>query len=91
MGSGSGSGSGAGAEAISEQLWDLISFEISRCVLEILDNCLGAFHAEIMAIIGAHTLSFQDFHAYGACHNSKPERRKSSGAEDVMYSNTTIV
>ena len=37
-----------------------------RCILEILDERLGAFHAEVMAIIGPHTLSFWEFCAYGA-------------------------
>ena len=37
-----------------------------RCILEILDERLGAFHAEVMAIIGVRTLSFREFHAFGA-------------------------
>ena len=34
--------------------------------MEILDELLGAFHAEVMAIIGACTLSSCEFRACGA-------------------------
>ena len=33
-GSSSGSGSGAGTEPISEKMWEFISSEITRCILE---------------------------------------------------------
>ena len=32
-------------------------------VLEILDERLGAFHVEVMVIVGARTLSFSEFRA----------------------------
>ena len=57
-GSGSNSGAGAGAEPISEQLWEFISSEISRSILKILNEHVGAFRAEIMYVVRAHTLSF---------------------------------
>ena len=34
--------------------------------LEILDECLGVFCVEVMAIVGSCTLSFCEFRAYGA-------------------------
>ena len=34
--------------------------------MEILDERMGAFRTEMMGIMGAHTLSFHEFHACGA-------------------------
>ena len=75
---GSGSGSGVGIELISEQMWEFISSEITRGILEqtlvifgsikegileILDERFGTFPTEVMDITGAHTLSFREFRA----------------------------
>ena len=71
-------GSGAGTEPISEQMREFISSEITRYILEqtpvifdfvmegileILGEPLDVFRAKVMAIIGAHTLSFCEFRA----------------------------
>ena len=61
-----GSGLGADAKPISEQLRESISTEISRCVLEIVDERVGVFRAKIMVIIGACTLTLREFCACGA-------------------------
>lgn len=34
---------------------------VKEGIMEILDERLGAFHIDIMAIVGAFTLSFQEF------------------------------
>ena len=79
--SSSGSGSGAGTETISEQMQEFISSEITcgileqtplifgsikEGVLEILNEHLGTFCAEVLAIVGTLTLSFFNFFACGA-------------------------
>ena len=79
-GSGSGLGSGADFESIDEQMQEFISLEITQGIfeqttmifgsvkegiLEILDECLGVFHTKVLAIVGACTLSFCVFRAYG--------------------------
>ena len=75
-----GSGSGAGTEPINEQMQEFISSEITCSpleqtpvifglvkeeILEILDECLGAFYDEVMAMVRDHILSFCEFRAYG--------------------------
>ena len=72
-GSGSSSRSITGIDSISEQVWEFISSEITHGILEqtlvvfnlvkegilgILDERLGAFCAEVIAIVGAHILFF---------------------------------
>lgn len=72
-GAGEGSGSGSGAEQFEERMRELISTEVTRSIidqtpmifvtvkegiLEILDERLGAFHTEIMALMGARTMKF---------------------------------
>ena len=62
-------------------MWEVISSEIPRIVLEkilvifgsvkeefweILDECFGAFCAEVMSIFEARTLSFRELRACGA-------------------------
>ena len=69
---------GAGAESINERMWGFILSKINRGILEytpmiigtvkegimeILDERLGAFRTIIITIMGAHTLSFQEFRA----------------------------
>ena len=34
--------------------------------MEILDERLGAFHTKVVSMVGARSLTFQDFRAYGA-------------------------
>ena len=74
-------GSCAGAEPIDEHIWELISSEITHRILEqtsmifgsvkegiiqTLDERLGIFRIEIMAIMGVRTVSFSEFLALGA-------------------------
>ena len=72
-GSGSGSGSGVGTESINERMWEFISSEITRDILEwtpvlfglvkegisvLLDGCLVAFQNNIIVVqLGAHLSS----------------------------------
>ena len=81
LGAGEGSGSGSGAEQLEERMRELISAEVTRSILdqtpvifgmlkegilEILDERLGAFRTEMMALMGTRTLTFRDFRACGA-------------------------
>lgn len=76
-----GSGSGSGAEQLEERMRELISAKVTRNILaktpvifgtvkegilEILDERLGAFRTKMMALLGARTLTFREFRAYGA-------------------------
>ena len=76
-----GSGSGSGTEQLEERMREFVSAEITRGILdqtpvifgtvkegilEILDERLGAFRTELMAMLGAHTLTFREFRACGA-------------------------
>ncbi|XP_023742111.3 receptor-like protein EIX2 [Lactuca sativa] len=80
-GAGEGSGSGSGAEQFGEQMKEFISVEVMRSildqtlvifgsvkegVLELMDEKLGAFRTEIIAMMGARTLKFREFRACGA-------------------------
>ena len=44
----------------------MIFGSVKEGIMEILDEHLGMFLMEIMAIVRARTLSFYDFHACGA-------------------------
>ena len=78
---GSSSDSCAGTKLMDERMWEFISLEITRGILEqtpvifgtvkegimeILDQHIGALHTEVIAIFGSCTLSFRKFHARGA-------------------------
>ena len=80
-GAGERSGSCSGTEQLEERMREFVSVEITRGILyltpmifgtvkegilEILDERLGAFHAEMMALIGVRTLTFWEFRACGA-------------------------
>lgn len=69
-GSGSGSGSSSRAGCIDDQMWEIISSEIKcsileqnlvifgtikKGIMEILDECMGAFHYEM---VGAQIMTF---------------------------------
>ena len=77
-GAGEGSGSGSGAEQLEERMRELISAEVTRnildhtplifgtvkeVILEILDERLGAYRTEMMALMGARTLTFRESRA----------------------------
>ena len=36
---------------------------VKEAIMEILEECSGAICTDILAIVGAHTFSFHDFHA----------------------------
>ena len=44
----------------------MIFGSVKEGIMGILNERLGAFHTEIMEIVGAHTLSFRESHACGA-------------------------
>ena len=76
-----GSGSGLGIEQLKERMREIVSAEITcdildqtpmifgtvkEGILEILDERLGAFCIELMAMLEARTLTFREFRACGA-------------------------
>lgn len=80
-GSGSGSGSGSGVEPNDESICEFVMSEITcgileetpmmfgtinKRIMELLDECRGAFRAEIVAgHLGTRTLYHQEFKARG--------------------------
>ena len=80
-GAGEGSCAGSGAGQLDDQMREFISCEIMRSILEqtlvifgsvkegileILDEWLSTFHAEIVALVRKRSLTFMEFRACGA-------------------------
>lgn len=97
---GEGSGLSSGPEQLDDQTRDFISSEITcsileqthvifgmvnEGILEILDEQLSAFRAEIMAFVGTHSLTFSEFRVYGApdYHGARDPIASNRWLEDV--------
>ena len=80
VGSSRAGGSGSGAEQLDDQTQKFISSEITYIILErtpmifsmvkegimeLLDECLSSFHSNMVALIGARSLTFREFQACG--------------------------
>ena len=81
LGADEGSGSGSGAEHLDEKTREFLSSEVTCTILdqtpvifgsikegmlELMDERLSTFRAEVAAMMGSHTLTFRDFRACGA-------------------------
>ena len=80
-GAGEGSGSGSRTEQLDDQTREFISSEITHCILEqnpvifgtvkedileILDEQLSFFLSEMVALVGARSLTYREFQSCGA-------------------------
>ena len=80
-GAGEGSGSGSGAEQLDEQTREFFTSEVTRIILEqtpvifgsikegileLMEEKLGTFRAEVAAMMGSRTLTFREFRPCGA-------------------------
>ena len=109
FGVGEGSGSGLGVRQLDDQTREFISSEITcsildqtpvifgtikEGILELLDERLSAFHTEVAAMMGPHTLTFREFKACGApdYHGLRAPLRALDGWKmSPMYSTLTDV